>query len=112
MAASGDRLEIIIADQRGAETCTAGCGLDWSRPDSVILARDQIQARFKLAADIRYCDLSDPIARPGLKERLQGHVYPVLVINNRVRVSGRFDMRMLLDAVDTELEIAARRGQA
>lgn len=108
MTVASGKLQIMIVDRRGSETCTAGCGLDWSRPDSVILARDQVQARFRLPADIRYCDLSDPCAPPGLKGKLEGHAYPVLVINNHVRISGHFDMRMLLDAVDTELEIAGK----
>ena len=35
---------------------------------------------------------------------------PALVINGEVRISGHFDMRMLMDAIDAEIEIRKRGG--
>ena len=103
-------IQIIIVDDGKAEKCDAGCGIDWSSPEVRALAERQIGGRFGDIGQLEYLDLSEPFAGKitlGLRQKF-GDEYqslPVLVINGEVRIAGQFDIRMLLDAIDAEMEI-------
>ncbi len=111
MAGGDTRLTVWIVDDRREPACGTGCGgTDWSQPDNILMARDQLLARFKTPVDIRYFEFNN--APPAVKAQLKDQVLPALIIDKHVRVSGQFDMRVLLEAVDTQLEITGGRSQA
>ncbi len=101
------KIDIIILDKKDPGACGAGCGMDWSVPENIALARERIEARFNREVDLAYHDVTGGI--PARRQDFQDRLFPVLLINGHVRVSGQFDMRMLLEAVDTELEISRVR---
>lgn len=107
-------IEILIVDDSRVEKCESSCGVDWSAAGSITLAKKQIKDRFGLRVRWKYLDLS---ASKGGRQVLElkrevedkGLSLPVLVVNGEPRIAGQFDLRMVLDAIDAEIEIGRRR---
>ena len=97
----------IIGNKR-VNGCEVGCGMDWSSAENLALADQQIEARFGDRVRLKYLDLSEVMTVLGrqLHQRISNENLPMLVINGEPRISGPFDMRMLLDAVEAEVEIS------
>ena len=103
-------IEILIVYDRQAKSCEAGCGMDWSLAETVALADQQVRARFGDRVQLKHMGLSEAVAgylASELQQRLMNGSLPspLLVINGEPRISGPFDIRMLLDVVDAEIEI-------
>ncbi len=100
-------IQIVIVDDRKGKKCDANCGVDWSSAEAVTLAKQRIKDRFGDRARLEYIDLSEPISDRALElsQRFKDLPLPLLVINGKPRISGRFDIRLLLDAIDAEIEI-------
>ncbi len=103
-------MRIIIIDDSKGEKCYARCGVDWSSAEVADLAREQIKERFGEGIKLEYIDLSEAATGNRLPEldaaiRKNKLPLPVLLINGEPRISGEFDIRLLLDAIDTEVEI-------
>lgn len=103
-------IEISILDESSRRDCDAGCGMDWSSPDVLALASEQVRHRFGNEAHLAYLDLShgarDQQARDwrqAIRERNLS--VPLLLINGHLRIAGQFDIRQVVDAVEAELEI-------
>ncbi|MFC1916735.1 hypothetical protein ACFLX1_01200 [Chloroflexota bacterium] len=102
----------IVADSRG-EQCDAHCGLDWSSVEVITLANQRTKDRFGDKIQLEYVDLSKPTANHRYLElsqevRNRNLPLPLLFINSEPRISGQFDIRQLLDAIDAEMEIKAQ----
>ena len=101
-------IQIIIIDDSSGERCEVNCGVDWSSAEVVSLARQRIKDRFGNKVQLEYIDLSNVMnghRALELSQRIKDLPLPLLVINGGPRVSGQFDIRMLLDAIDAEMEI-------
>ena len=103
-------IQITIVDDSKSEKCNAHCGVDWSSPQVIALASQRIRDRFGDKIELDYLDLSKPITNHHTPELNQiagrkNPPLPLLVINGQPRISGQFDIRLLLDAIDAELEI-------
>ncbi len=103
-------IQIIIIDDSSIKKCDASCGIDWSSAEAIALANQQIKARFGDRVELKYLDLSKTALDHQVlvwqqKIRSKNLLPPLLVINGEVRISGQFDIRMLLDTIDTEIEI-------
>ena len=103
-------IEILIVDDRQARRCEVGCGMDWSSAEAIALADQQIKARFGDRVQLKYLDLSQAVTgylALDLQQRIKnGNLpLPLLLINDEPRISGPFDIRMLLDAVEAEIEM-------
>ena len=103
-------IQIIIIDDSRAEKCATGCGMDWSSPENMRFARQRIKESFTNRIILDYVNLAKPAISPlisELQQRLskENLPLPVLTINGKPRISGQFDTRMLLDAIDVEIEI-------
>ncbi len=85
------KLEVTVIC--GKPDCDAGCAADWSSPEAAALIKERIRERFGDKIELRFEN----------KESGAG-----LFIDGQPRISGSFDIRALLDAVEAELEI--RRG--
>ncbi|MBI2869972.1 MAG: hypothetical protein HYX96_09130 [Chloroflexi bacterium] len=92
---------LILADSQ-AGTCDGGCGKDWSAPAALAAAQEELEARFHRPFTLEYVDLARDTAA---SETFRGLPLPALLIDGQPRMSGVFDTRRLLEAVDTELEI-------
>ncbi len=100
-------VRITIIDDSTADLCDANCGVDWSKPEAVDLARERISERFGDRAKLEYLDL--PNARRtkrlhDIREKIAGLPMPVLLSNGHPRIAGEFDTRQLLDVIEADLE--------
>lgn len=103
-------IQITIVDDSKIEKCQAHCGMDWSSPEVIALASQRIKDRFGDKIKLQYLDLAKPIANhyaSELKQQVSSKKLPLplLVINGKPRISGQFDIRQLLDAIEAEIEI-------
>ena len=103
-------IQIVIVDDSKTKNCDVNCGVDWSSVEAITLANQRIKARFGDSVQLEYINLSQPVTGHNaleLKQRIRNEnlSLPLLVINGGTRISGQFDIRMLLDAIDAEMEI-------
>ena len=103
-------VQIIIVDDSKGEKCDAHCGMDWSSAEVISLATERIKDQFGGKIKIEYLDLSKPITNHHALELSQqvkdkNLSLPLLVINSQPRISGQFDIRQLMDAIEAEVEI-------
>ena len=103
-------IQVIIVDDSKGEKCDAHCGVDWSSVEAITLASQRIKDRFGDKIQLEYLDLSKPIANRHaleLSQRIKnkGLSLPLLLINGKPRISGQFDNRLLLDAINAGLEL-------
>ena len=105
-------IQITIIDDKRRRECDANCGTDWSSSEAAALASQRIEDRFGVKMGLSYLDLSQPTAEPhALKWSREienkNLPLPLLLINGQPRISGQFDTRQLLDAIEAEMEIGA-----
>jgi len=105
-----DIMQVTIVDDSNSEKCEAHCGVDWSSKEAITLACGRIRDRFGDNIQLEYLDLSKPIADHHALELVQGIEngnlsLPLLLINGEPRIAGQFDFRLLLDAINTEVEL-------
>lgn len=103
-------IQITIVDDSKGEKCDAHCGVDWSSVEAISLANKVIKDRFGDRVKLEYLDLSQPATNHhalelGQEVRNKDLSLPLLLINGKPRISGQFDIRQLLDAIDAETEI-------
>ncbi len=105
-------IQITIVDDTTVEKCDAHCGIDWSSTEAITLASQRIKDRFGDKIQLQYLDLPKPMASHDKLEwneviKNKNLSLPLLLINGQPRISGPFDIRQLLDAIDAEIEIGA-----
>ena len=99
---------IIVHDGKGAD-CEASCGVDWSSEEATAPITEQLEKRFGDSVRLEYLDLSRQ--RTDHAAGIAGMVsdenipLPLLLIDGRPTVSGQFDARLLLDAIDAVIEM-------
>lgn len=103
-------IQITIVDDSKGEKCDAHCGEDWASTQVIDLASQRIKERFGDQIKLEYLDLAESMTNHHaleLKQQVKAKnlPLPLLVINGEPRISGQFDIRQLLDAIDAELEI-------
>ena len=108
---SKDDIQVIIVfDPDKVNECGVDCGESWSSAEAIDLARQRVIDRFGAGIRLECLDLSKS-GITGLSLELQQKIrngilpLPLLVINGEPRISGQFDIRLLLDAVEAEIEI-------
>jgi len=106
-------IQITIVDDSKGEKCDAHCGLDWSSAEVIALASQRIKDRFGDKMQLEYFDLSQPMTNHHtleLNQRISNKnlSLPLLMINGELRISGQFDIRLLIDAIDAEIEIKSQ----
>ncbi len=108
-------IQVVIIDGSNRQKCDGYCGLDWSSAETIRQANERIKAIFGDRVKLKFLDLSQPgesNQEPPPKVSSQELSRPLLLINGEVRISGQFDIRMLLDAISAEIEIKqAERGE-
>ena len=103
-------VQITIVDNSKVVECDAHCGAEWASAQTVDLAGQRIKERFGDRVQLEYLDLAESTSDQRaleLKQRINGEnlSLPLLIIDGEPRISGRFDIRQLLDAIEAELEI-------
>lgn len=103
-----DMLITIVDDSTGA-LCDAECGTAWSDGETRTLAEERIREKLNNQGKLEYIDLSRDGDNPRaleLKREIGDILLPALLINGQVRISGNFDIRQLLDAIEVEMELS------
>jgi disulfide oxidoreductase YuzD len=105
-------VEIKIIDDTSRRDCDAACGTDWSSPEAIELASQQLRSRFGERTQLDYVDLSRAIPDHQIAQwqqtiRERSLSVPLLLINGQLRVAGQFDTRQIIDAVEAEIEMVA-----
>jgi hypothetical protein len=100
------KLRIIIVDDSTNQVCTGNCDIDWSSAETLGRINQQVIDRFGSNIDINYIDLSKATDKEVQQFRplVDNTTIPVLLINNKPRIVGKFDSRQLMDAIEVELE--------
>ena len=99
----------IVDDSQGTK-CGAHCGTDWSSAEAIFLATERIKSQFGDRVQLEYLDLAKPMNGDHALE-LSWQVkdkdlsLPLLVIDGQPRISGQFDIRQIVDAIEVEVEI-------
>jgi len=95
-----EKLNVKIIGNRHDTLCQAECGSDWSRSDVQAQMKTYLREKFGDQIILDYSDIEDN------GQKLKGeNKFPLLMINGHIRLSGPFDMRQLLDIVETQLEL-------
>lgn len=102
-------MRVSVFLEKGGGICDASCGMDWSLPENRQLAVQRLKDRFGPKAAIEFVELSDPARAheySEVRDRIRReHLYlPLLMVGGTVKVAGPFDLRMLSDMVETEIE--------
>jgi disulfide oxidoreductase YuzD len=103
-------IQVTIINDPARQDCDASCGTDWSSVESMELAEEQVRNRFGEEVHLTYLDISgnnkddSPI---GWEEKIihENLSVPLLILNGHLRITGNFDVRQMLDAIEAELEI-------
>ncbi|MBI2859112.1 MAG: hypothetical protein HYX90_08545 [Chloroflexi bacterium] len=101
------KVEIVTGASAGA--CDAGCGVDWNLPQNLAAAKEEAHKRFGPRVRLSLCSISSPCQDglpTSLQQQIEGGVVllPVLLVKGEPRISGYFDMRMMLDVIEAALE--------
>ncbi len=101
-------LKVEIVDSSQAEKCEGTCGMNWSLPESVSLAKERLRQKYGKTVSLQYLNLSLPEISEKTKplaESFPTLPMPILLINGQPKIWGDFDLRMLLDMVETEMDV-------
>ncbi len=104
-------IHVAIFDQRGeGKVCLEGCGADWCAPEVQQEAVERLRQIHGDQVRFEFFDLADPGGRarnPQVAAQVQsgGLQLPLLMINSEVRITGHFDLRQLVDAVEAQEEL-------
>ena len=106
-------IQITIVSGSSQQECDAGCGEDWSSAETITLAGQRVKDRFGEKIRLECIVLSEAITDRQALEwsqtiRNKNLSFPLLLINGEPRMSGQFDIRQLLDAVDAEIDIGVQ----
>jgi glutaredoxin len=97
----------IVSDTSSSQACAAKCGIDWSKPEILGAARQQVVERFGDTASLEYVDLpksGNTAAVKKMKSAVKGMPLPVLLANGRPHIAGQFDLRQVMDVIEAALE--------
>ncbi len=104
-------IRVAIFDQRGeGKVCLEGCGADWCAPEVQQEATERLRQIHGDQVRVEFVDLADPgwqARNPQVAANVQsgGLHLPLLMINSEVRITGHFDLRQLVDAVEAQEEL-------
>ena len=102
------QISVTIIYRSQGEKCKAACGLDWSSAETVSVMNQRVNERFGTSVKLTVVDLS---LKNSVSLRFNQYVQkknlslPLLLVNEEVRISGEFDARQLMDAIEVEKEL-------
>ena len=101
---------VIVDDSARVNECGVDCGESWSSAEAIDFARQRVEARFGAGIRLECIDLSESgvaVLSLELQQKIGDKILslPLLIINGEPRISGQFDIRLLLDAIEVVIEI-------
>jgi hypothetical protein len=105
-------IHVIVVDDAASAKCDARCGLDLSCPDVLESTTQVLHKMFGKRVGLEYVrlDAIQPGPLAEVADRVKGGelALPLLLINGKPRVSGYFDLHLLQESIQAEIEMAAR----
>lgn len=83
--------------------------MDWMKGENQALARREVTRKHGDEVVVDFMDIRTSAASAAQTELIrrvqaQNPPFPVLLLNGNPRITGPFDVRMLLDMIETELD--------
>jgi glutaredoxin len=104
-----NRIQALIVFDSTAKSCEAACGLNWRDANNLSILKKRLKERLGDGVAVALLDVSEENDRERqIKSKivLENLTLPVLFVDGTVRISGEFDMRQVLDAVEAALELS------
>ena len=103
-------IRVTVLDDSQGEKCEGRCGLDFSSPATVEFVTELLNKLYGNSVQLEYLDLADPStssSHPDITEMLTDRdlLLPLLLINGKLRISGYFDIYLLRNVIQTEMEM-------
>lgn len=103
-------IRVTVIDDTSAEKCEGRCGLDFSSPEAVGEVSGLLNKLYGETVQLEYIDLAEnsaSLSYPEIVERIRAEnlALPLLLINDKLRISGYFDIYLLQSAIQVELEM-------
>ncbi len=96
------KVEIVVSGR--SEACMQDCGTDWSLPEARMEAGRAVKQAFGAEVRLSYQSLTrNKVARVKYGNE---RVFPLLMINGHVRLTGEFEVRQIIDLVQAERELS------
>jgi len=106
------KIRVTVVDEAANPKCDARCGLDFSSPETLKTTTEVLRKLFGSRVKIEHASLAtiEAGSLSEIAERVRcGELsLPLLLINGKVRISGYFDLHSLQEAIQAEIEMAAR----
>lgn len=103
------RIQVTIIGDSAAASCEGECTTDWMKADNQETARAAVAKRIGEDAALEFLEVSGGAA-DSRQKTLISHVrserlpFPVLMLNGNARINGPFDLRMLIDVIEAEMD--------
>ena len=105
------RTLVTVVDDAASPKCEARCGLDFSSPETFKSTAEVLRKLFGSRVKLEYATLdairSGLLAEVADRVKSGDLVLPLLLINGKPRVSGYFDLHLLQEVIQAEIEMAA-----
>lgn len=103
-------IRVTVLDDTKAEKCEGRCGLDFSSPEAVESVTELLNKLYGEKVQLQYLDLAEPStshSHPEIVERVRTEnlALPLLLINGNLRISGYFDIYLLQNVIQAEMEM-------
>jgi hypothetical protein len=97
-----ETLHIEIISDGHEPLCQSKCGSDLSQPEVKAQVKIELQEKFGDRVKLDYVDIGN-----GGRQFGEFRNFPLLIVNGYIRLCGQFDIRQLMEIVETQLEIGA-----
>jgi glutaredoxin len=105
------KILVTVVDDATSPKCEARCGLDLSSPETFKSTAAVLRKLFGTKVKLAYSTLDAVQGGPltEIAERVKrGELsLPLLLINGKPRVSGYFDLHLLQESIQAQIEMAA-----
>ncbi len=106
-------IQITIVDDSRGEKCEGQCGLNLSSPEERRTMAELLKKLYGDRVGIDYHDLGDSspgcvagLHLPALMEAgFETWQFPLLLVNGKPRISGHFDLRLMQNVIQAEMEM-------
>ncbi len=103
------KIQVTIIGDSAAASCEGECTTDWTKADNQETARAAVARRIGKDAAVEFLDAmtnAGDSRQMALIKRVRSEKlpFPVLMLNGNPRIDGPFDLRMLIDVIEAEMD--------
>ena len=106
------KIIVTVVDDDTSPKCEARCGVDLSSAEVFQSTAEVLRRLFGNKVRLEYASLdaaqAGPLAEIAEKVKSGELSLPLLLVNGKPRVSGYFDLHLLQESIQAEIEMAAR----